>query len=125
MADRDVEKIGMDTSMEHERSEGFVPEDVSGKRGIGYDILSRHPDGRVREIEVKARCGLGGIQLTENEHHHAKNSDNAVIHIISNAGLPNQHLETISDTGDLQATKANMYDVGRTEIRRLVDDNNA
>lgn len=119
--DPDVEKMGMDVSMEHERSEGFDPKDVSGKRGIGYDILSRHPDGRVREIEVKARCGAGNVQLTQSEYEHAKKSKNAVIHVISNVDRPNQRLTVVSNTGDLKANKTIMYNVGWAEIQQLSD----
>ena len=116
-----TEIIGMDASMEHERFEGFDVEDVSGKRGIGYDVLSMHSDGRRREIEVKARCDMGDIQLTESEYEHVKNNDNAVIHVVSNAGRPDQQLDVIYDTKNIRATKITAYTVHRTEIRRLAD----
>ena len=119
--DQDTERIGMEVSMAHERSEGFEVEDVSGKHNIGHDLLSTHSDGRRREIEVKARCGMGGIDLTESEYEHAKRSKYAVIHVISNAGQPNQRLDIISDTSGIQVTKRTVYTVQRTEIRRLAD----
>ena len=116
-----TERIGMDASMEHERSEGFDARDVSGRRGIGYDVLSTHSDGRRREIEVKARCDMGDIQLTDSEYKHVKHSDDAVIHVVSNAGRPDQRLDVISDPSDMQATRSTIYTVPRTEIRRLAD----
>ena len=116
---QDTEKIGMDVSMTHERSEGFEVKDVSGTKNIGYDVLSTHGDGRRREIEVKARCDMGCIDLTESEYKHAKGSDHAVIHVISNAGRPDQRLDIISDTKGVRATKRTVYTVQRTEIRRL------
>ena len=118
---QDTERIGMDVSMAHERSGGFDAQDVSGKRDIGYDVLSTHGDGRRREIEVKGRCGMGGIDLTKSEYEHAKNSEHAVIHIISNAGQPDQRLDIISDTSGIRATRSTVYTVQRTEIRRLAD----
>ena len=118
---QDTERIGMEVSMAHERSEGFEVDDVSGKHNIGYDLLSTHSDGRRREIEVKGRCDMGGIDLTESEYEHAKSSKHAVIHVISNAGRPDQRLDIISDTSDIRATKRTVYTAQRTEIRRLAD----
>ena len=118
---QDTERIGMEVSMAHERAEGFEVDDVSGKHNIGYDLLSTHNDGRRREIEVKGRCDMGGIDLTESEYEHAKGSEHAVIHVISNAGRPDQRLDIISDTGGIRAAKRTVYTVQRTEIRRLAD----
>ena len=116
-----TERIGMDLSMEHERAEGFSPKDVSGTRGIGYDILSTHPDGQRREIEVKASCDRGNIELTQSEYEHAKRSSHAVIHSISNAGQPDQRLTVVSDPGSLKTTKKTVHEVTRSEIERLAD----
>ena len=116
-----TERMGMDASMKHEMAEGFKPKDVSGKRGIGYDILSVHMDGRRREIEVKASCDAGGIQLTESEYEHVKTSKYAVIHSTSNAGKPDQQLDVISNPSGIRATKSTVYDVPRSEIERLAD----
>lgn len=116
-----TEKAGMDASMKHEISEGFKPEDVSGRRGIGYDILSTHSDGRRREIEVKASCEVGSIHLTDSEYDHIKNSEHAVMHIMSNVGKPDQRMDVIYDTENMQATKSTGYDVSRSEIDRLSD----
>ena len=116
-----TEKIGMEASKSHERAEGFTVKDVSGQRGIGYDLLSTHPDGRRREIEVKARCDASGIQLTESEYEHAKNSKHAVIHAISNAGRPDEDLDVISDPSDIRSTLTTVRMVSQSEIRRLAD----
>ena len=116
-----TERIGMEVSMAHERSEGFDVQDVSDKRGIGYDVLSTHNDGRRREIEVKARCDMGDIQLTESEYEHAKRNEDAVIHVISNAGRPDQRLDVISNTSGIRATQNTVYTVRHAEVRRLAD----
>ena len=117
-----TEKIGMEASKRHERAEGFRVEDVTDRRGIGYDLLSTHADGRRREIEVKARRGMSGIELTESEYEHAKNSKDAVIHVISNAGQPDEELRVISDPGGIRATPTTVHMVPQSEIRRLADD---
>ena len=116
-----TEKIGMEASMRHELAEGFRVKDVAGQRGIGYDLLSTHQDGRRREIEVKARCDTSGIELTESEYDHAKNSKHAVIHAISNAGRPDEKLHVISDPSDIRATRTTVHMVPQSEIRRLAD----
>ena len=116
-----TEKIGMEASKRHERAEGFTVKDMSGQRNIGYDLLSTHADGRRREIEVKARCDMSGIELTESEYEHAKNSEHAVIHAISNAGRPDEKLSVISDPSDIRATLAAVRMVPQSEIRRLAD----
>ena len=53
--------------MEVERSLGFEPIDREFER-VGYDIESRHKDGRLRFIEVKGRLtGSDTITVTRNE----------------------------------------------------------
>ena len=61
-----IEAVGMQVSMEHERSNGRYPVDISAEN-LGYDIRSDDGDGRVRYIEVKARAQSGPIALTPNE----------------------------------------------------------
>ncbi len=118
---RPTEKIGMEASKRHELAEGFRVKDVTKQHGIGYDLLSTHPDGRRREIEVKARCDASGIELTESEYEHAKNSEHAVIHSISNAGRPDEELVAISDPSDIRTTLTPIHMVSQSEIQRLAD----
>lgn len=61
-----IEAIGMEVAMRHERAEGRTPEDLS-TQNLGFDIRSTAPDGSVRYIEVKARAHTGAIALTPNE----------------------------------------------------------
>ena len=51
---RAIEIIAMQTVMEHERSLGHEPRDVS-KQNLGWDIESMTRDGTLRLIEVKGR----------------------------------------------------------------------
>ncbi|HEY8164066.1 MAG TPA: DUF3883 domain-containing protein [Gemmatimonadaceae bacterium] len=64
----EIERIAMEAVMNHERSLGFEPLDVS-KKNLGYDIESRDPNsGRLRFIEVKGRvAGADTITVTRNE----------------------------------------------------------
>jgi hypothetical protein len=58
----------MATIMTTERDLGCQPSDVCTRKGIGYDIESKDPDGRLRFIEVKGRAkGADRITLTTNE----------------------------------------------------------
>ena len=65
--DDEVEATAMFVAMEHERSQGWTPQDVS-KNNEGYDIRSVSPDALKRYIEVKGRSGAdGSVMLTESE----------------------------------------------------------
>ena len=67
--------------MQAERDLGRVPQDVSAKRGIGYDIKSTVPNDQVGAdephvymIEVKGRAlGADSVTLTANEVRAANN----------------------------------------------------
>ncbi len=62
----EVERVGMEVAMAHERGEGRQVEDVSALN-LGYDLRSEGAEGDVRYIEVKARAGTGPIVLPPNE----------------------------------------------------------
>ena len=62
----EVERVGMEVAMAHERKEGRRVEDVSALN-LGYDLRSEGAEGDVRYIEVKARARTGPIALTPNE----------------------------------------------------------
>ena len=66
VSDEEIEKVGMDITMEYERRNGRDPEDVSSEN-LGYDIRSCDGKGGYRYIEVKTRAGMGSIALTPNE----------------------------------------------------------
>jgi len=65
IADEEIEQIGMDVTMEYERRQSRVPEDVH-LENLGYDIRSID-EARYRYIEVKARAREGAVALTPNE----------------------------------------------------------
>lgn len=66
--DDEVEAIAMQVAMEYERSQGWVPTDVSANNE-GYDIRSISSEDFKRYIEVKGRsAGDGSVMLSENEY---------------------------------------------------------
>ena len=74
--DARVEEIAVRIALAWERERGGKVRDVSRPElarlaGLpdwpGFDLLSTHPEGEVRNIEVKGRAGQGGIQVETNE----------------------------------------------------------
>jgi len=62
------ELAAMEAVMAKERELGNEPTDVSDRRGIGYDIESKTPEGEFRFIEVKARHPKAdNVTVTKNE----------------------------------------------------------
>ena len=82
----DIERIGMEITMEYEKEHGRIPEDVS-KENLGFDIRSKdEKTGEVRYIEVKARAIEGEVALTPNEWFKAKRfKDQYFLYVVSNA----------------------------------------
>ena len=82
--DDEAEEIAMRVSMEYEREQGWIPEDVS-KENAGYDIKSISPEELKKYIEVKGRSAEGGVMLTENEMNRLSQlGDNAWLYIVVN-----------------------------------------
>ena len=64
----------MQATQEAEEHLGYEVRDVSGERGLGYDLESRNPHtGRLRFIEVKGVSG-DTVTLTKNEILAARNA---------------------------------------------------
>lgn len=65
--DDEAEAIAMQTVMDYEKEQGWMPEDVSANNE-GYDIRSISAEGIKRYIEVKGRSGEdGSVMQSENE----------------------------------------------------------
>ena len=112
----DTEMLGMRASMDHEKSEGFEPEDVHDQRGLGYDVVSRHQDGRVRKIEVKARCDMVGVELTAAEKQHLETDPDAVLHVLWNVGSDDERLAVYDDPSKLEFTEARVWKVRASDL---------
>lgn len=103
--DPKIEKVGMDCSMEYERKNDREPEDVS-KENEGFDIRSKLKDGTCRYIEVKARAGIGAVELTNNEWLNAKKfKEDYYLYVVLNSAS-NPELHIIQDpVNNLEAEK--------------------
>jgi len=71
VSNEEIERLGMEITMDYERSHRREPEDVS-KENLGFDIRSSDVNGKMRYIEVKARADEGRVALTCNEWFKAK-----------------------------------------------------
>jgi superfamily II DNA or RNA helicase len=74
--DAEIERAAVRIAWEYENGRGSAVKDVSSPEGAmwaglearpGFDLLSHHPSGETRAIEVKGRAGIGDVELTENE----------------------------------------------------------
>jgi hypothetical protein len=119
-SDEAIEEIGMSVSMEYEKSNGRVPEDVSSEN-LGFDVRSTDEKGRRRYIEVKARAGAGAIALTQNEWFKAKRFGNDYyLYVVYNAATTPE-LYIVQDPGRTLRPKERFdvrYVVGLDDIRR-------
>jgi superfamily II DNA or RNA helicase len=83
--DDEAEAIAMETAINYEISQGWLPEDVSANNE-GYDIRSISSDHIKRYIEVKGRSGAdGSVMLSENEMNRlAQLGESAWLYIVIN-----------------------------------------
>ncbi len=114
-----IEEIGMRVAMKFELSRGRNPENVSD-RNLGFDILSKAPDGSFRYIEVKARAMEGEITLTENEWRKARELGNVYwIYIVVNAKAP--ELYTLQNPAEKLKPKEKVEVVSYEVVRHVIE----
>jgi len=112
--DPDIEQVGMEVTMEYEREQGRVPEDVAAEN-LGFDVRSTDPaTGRKRYIEVKARAKVGPVALTQNEWFKAgRFGPDYYLHVVLNAAAqPELYI--------IQDPATNLEPQERVEVRYLV-----
>ncbi|MBC7109132.1 MAG: DUF3883 domain-containing protein [Methanomassiliicoccales archaeon] len=117
--DPNIEKIGMELAMEHERKQGRNPQDVS-KQNRGYDIKST-TQNETRYIEVKSRKNQTNIQLTENEWTKAKRfQDKYWLYIIYNATTKPKLIKIQNPAKKLNPTKKEeiIYIISSNQIKQ-------
>jgi len=113
----EVERVGMDMTMDYERRHGRQPEDVATEN-LGFDVRSSDPQsGEKRYIEVKARAGVGMVLLTRNEWFKAQRfGDDFYLYVVLNA-ITQPRLYIIQNPAQrLQPEK-------KTEVRYVVNAN--
>lgn len=83
--DDEAEQIAMETAINYEIANGWLPEDVSANNE-GYDIRSINAEHLKRYIEVKGRSGAdGSVMVSENEMNRlAQLGDSAWLYIVIN-----------------------------------------
>jgi transcriptional regulator with XRE-family HTH domain len=105
--DAEIEKIAMQVATAYEETRNAVVRDVSTKEralaeGLGeypgFDLLSHHPNGEQRAIEVKGRAGTGDVDISENEWAKACNlRDKYWLYVVFECGKSQPRLVRIQD----------------------------
>ena len=105
--DVQVEAIAMEVATAYEERDGAHVQDVSlperaRRAGLpqwpGFDLLSCHPQGRRRHIEVKGRARSGAIEVTDNEWGAACNfRKDYWLYVIFDCATPHPRLVRVRD----------------------------
>ena len=116
-----VEMAAMQVAMDHERSYGRTPVDVS-KRGVGYDVRSEGLAGEVRYIEVKGHTSTGDVVLyyTEWQMAHRMRSEFFIYEV--NHALTKPELRIVQDPvgqGVEPTERVVEYHIQSAQIERL------
>ena len=125
--DREIEKIAVRVAWGYEEGRGCAVRDVSApelaiRAGLeaypGFDLLSRHPGGEERAIEVKGRAGIGDIELSENEWARACNlRDRYWLYVVYDCASAHPRLLRIQDPfGKLLARRKGGVVIGEQEV---------
>ncbi len=105
--DAEVEKVATDLARAFEEAAGATVKDVhtpdlARAAGLadnpGFDLLSIHPDGRRRAIEVKGRANTGDVEVTSNEWARAANlRDGYWLYAVYDCATPAPRLARVQD----------------------------
>ncbi|MCR4419675.1 MAG: helicase-related protein [Clostridia bacterium] len=125
--DREIERIAVRVAWGYEESRGCAVRDVSApelavRAGLeaypGFDLLSRHPGGEERAIEVKGRAGIGDIELSENEWGRACNLRHRYwLYVVYDCASAHPRLLRVQDPfGKLLARRQGGVVIGEQEI---------
>ena len=105
--DEAVEEAAMKVASVFEERRGAAVKDVhtpplARAAGLpdspGFDLLSKHPGGEERDIEVKGRARGGHVELTENEYIKACNLRNRYwLYVVYDCATPHPRLRRIQD----------------------------
>ncbi len=120
-SDPQIEQIGMEVTMRHERKQGRVPEDVAAEN-FGFDVRSTDSAGVKRYIEVKARAGQGAVVLTQNEWFKAQQfQSDYYLYVVLNAATQKPELRIIQNPAEQtqpeEKIEAVRYQISLNEIR--------
>ncbi|CEP69111.1 SNF2-related [Moorella glycerini] len=125
--DREIERIAVRMARGYEEERGFSVQDVSlpelaldaGLEAYpGFDLLSRHPAGEERAIEVKGRASIGDIELSENEWARACNLRHRYwLYVVYDCASAHPRLLRVQDPfGKMLARRKGGVVIGEQEI---------
>ena len=105
--DERVEAVAVRVAAQAEVDRGAEVQDVSRPEkaraaGLpdwpGFDLLSRHPNGEARSIEVKGRAGRGGVRMERNEWKQACNlGERYWLYVVFDCATPAPRLYRVRD----------------------------
>ena len=105
--DAEVEALAVQVAAAHEARSGAEVKDVSQpdqarRAGLtdwpGFDLLSDHPDGERRCIEVKGRAAGGSVEVSDNEWAKACNlRDEYWLYVVYDCATPRPRLMRVHD----------------------------
>ena len=105
--DAEVEALAVQVAAAHEARSGAEVKDVSRpdqarRAGLtdwpGFDLLSDHPDGERRCIEVKGRAAGGSVEVSDNEWAKACNlRDEYWLYVVYDCATPRPRLMCVHD----------------------------
>lgn len=105
--DAEVEAVAMGVAAAYEEALGATVRDVSTPpkaraAGLsdspGFDLLSIHPTGERRAIEVKGRAAIGDVEITQNEWAKACNlRDGYWLYAVFNCASPHPQVTRVRD----------------------------
>jgi hypothetical protein len=102
-----IEAIAVQMAIAHEAGRGAIAVDVSTPAAAraagliefpGFDLLSRHPSGEERFIEVKGRAKVGEVLVSDNEWAKAVNHrDKYWLYVVFDCASPAPRLHRVPD----------------------------
>ena len=102
-----IEAIAVQMAIAHEAGRGAIAIDVSTPAAAraaglvdfpGFDLLSRHPSGDERFIEVKGRAKVGEVLVSDNEWAKAVNHrDKYWLYVVFDCASPTPRLHRVPD----------------------------
>ena len=129
--DARVEEIAVRIALAWERERGGKVRDVSRPElarpaGLpdwpGFDLLSTHPEGEVRHIEVKGRAGRGSIRMETNEWKQACHlGERYWLYVVFDCATPAPRLLRIQDPFDKLLARSRESSEYTISVKSLVE----